>query len=459
MSAVSTESPASSDSPATSSTHAEPESEPLNRRNGPRLSWPRSFAALQIANYRIYFASELFATTGLWMQRIAQDWLIMQLTGSATAVGLTVACQFLPMLFFGMFGGLLADRFPKRRVLMVTQSVAASMAILLGILAITGVVEAWHVFAIATMLGFVTVVDNPTRQAFVPELVGDAQIRNAVSLNSSVFQLGRLLGPALSGALIHAVGQGPSFLINGGACLTVVTLLATMKLSDAMPARTGDAGRSVRREVTDGITYIRNTPEIGWTIVLVTAAGLFGLNMPVVLSAFAKTVFTGGVGGYSLFNSLVAIGALTGALLSAQRNNGPRLRLLVGCLIALGLGLAGAALLGAETMFCVMLVGIGMVTLVFLTSANSLVQLTAPPQVRGRVMSVYLLMLLGTQAVGGPMTGSMIDAIGARPAMLLCGLLLAGVTALAGIGMARQGNLRLTVNRRYRRVPLQIVQR
>lgn len=424
-----------------------------------RLRLPRSFTALRIANYRIYFVSQLIATTGLWMQRIAQDWLIMQLTGSATAVGIIVACQFLPMLFFGMFGGLVADRFPKRRVMMVTQSVAASMAILLGTLALTGVVHAWHVFAIATMLGFVTVVDNPTRQAFVSELVGTAHIRNAISLNSSVFQLGRLLGPALSGALIHAVGQGPSFLVNGAACLTVVTLLGVMRLSDAVPARAAGAARSVRRELLDGIGYIRRAPEIGWTILLVTAAGLFGLNMPVILSAFAKTEFAGGVGGYSLFNSLVAIGALGGALLSAQRSRNPRLRLLVSCLVGLGLALAAAALSGTEPLFCLVLIAIGLVTLVFLTSANSLVQLTAPPQLRGRVMSVYMLMLLGTQAVGGPLVGWTIDGIGARPAMLLCGLLLAGTTMLAGWGMARRGNLRLAPRRGYRRVPLQIVQR
>ena len=418
--------------------------------------WPRSFAALQIRNYRIYFCSQIVANTGLWMQRIAQDWLINQLTGSAAAVGITVACQFLPVLFFGMFGGLVADRLPKRRVLMVTQSVAATLAGLLGLLAITGVVQAWHVFAIAVMLGFVTVVDNPTRQAFVSDLVGRDHIRNAISLNSSVFQLGGLIGPAISGVLIHAIGQGPSFLINGAACLLVVTLLGIMTVPDTVSS-TPAQNDSIGRQLAEGLGYIRRTPEVAWTIVLVTALALFGLNMPVILTAFATNVFTSGVGGYSLFNTLVAVGSLTGALLSARRKGGPRLRLLVSCLVALGIGLMLASRFGWEPLFCLTLVGIGMVTLLFLTSANSLVQMTAPTAVRGRVMSVYLLLLLGCQAIGGPIVGTVIDHIGVRSTMLICGSIVAIAAGGAGLAMARQSNLRLSVRRN--RIPLHIVHR
>lgn len=418
--------------------------------------WPRSFAALQIRNYRIYFCSQMVANTGLWMQRIAQDWLINQLTGSAAAVGITVACQFLPVLFFGMFGGLVADRLPRRRVLMVTQSVAATLAGLLGLLAITGVVQAWHVFAIAVMLGFVTVVDNPTRQAFVSDLVGREHIRNAISLNSSVFQLGGLIGPAVSGVLIHAIGQGPSFLINGAACLLVVTLLGIMTVPDTV-GTAPTQNESIGKQLAEGLGYIRRTPEVLWTIVLVTALALFGLNMPVILTAFATKVFTSGVGGYSLFNTLVAVGSLTGALLSARRTGGPRLRMLVSCLVGLGVGLVLASRFHWEPLFCLMLVGIGMVTLLFLTSANSLVQMTAPAAVRGRVMSVYLLLLLGSQAIGGPIVGTVIDHIGVRATMLICGSIVAIAAVGAGLAMARQSQLRLSVRRN--RIPLQIVHR
>lgn len=419
--------------------------------------WPRSFAALQVRNYRIYVCSQLVANTGLWMQRIAQDWLISDLTGSAAAVGITVACQFLPVLLFGMFGGLIADRFGKRRVLMITQSVAAGLAILLGLLAVTGAVQAWHVFGIAAMLGFVTVVDNPTRQAFVSELVGHTHIRNAISLNSSVFQLGGLVGPAISGVLINAVGQGPSFMINGGACLLVVTLLGIMAIPASAKVGSAAAGTSIKEQFTEGLGYIRRTPEVLWTIVLVGALALFGLNMPVILTAFATTEFSSGVGGYSMFNTLIAIGSLTGALLSARRSASPRLRFLVSCMVGLGTGLVLASLFGLELLFCATLVGIGVVTMLFMTSANSLVQMTAPAAVRGRVMSVYLLMLLGCQAIGGPIVGASIDHFGVRPTMMTCGVIVALVALSTGLAMARQSQLRLTVVRGL--VPLHIVHR
>jgi MFS family permease len=375
-------------------------------------------------------------------------------------VGITVACQFLPVLVFGMFGGLIADRFPKRQVLMITQSVAAGLALLLGVLATTGAVQAWHVYGIAVLLGFVTVVDNPTRQAFVSELVGQQHIRNAISLNSSVFQLGGLVGPAVSGVLISAVGQGPSFMINGGACLLVVTLLGIMTVPDNRSSRAPAEKTSISSQFAEGLRYIRRTPEVAWTIVLVTALALFGLNMPVLLTAFATTQFTSGVGGYSLFNTLVAVGSLSGALMSARRTGGPRLRMLVSCLVGLGITLMLASLWGWEPLFCATLVAIGMVTMLFMTSANSLVQMTAPPAIRGRVMSVYLLMLLGCQAVGGPIVGAAIDHVGVRPTMLTCGAIVAVVSVLAGVAMAHQSQLRLAVGRTQERlVPVQIVHR
>jgi MFS family permease len=435
------------------------EQHPAPQHPAPKASfqWPKSFAALQIRNYRIYVCGQLVANTGLWMQRIAQDWMISRLTGSAAAVGITAACQFLPVLLFGMFGGLVADRFGKRRILMITQSVAAGLALTLGLLAVTGVVQAWHVFAIATMLGFVTVVDNPTRQAFVSELVGHEHIRTAVSLNSSIFQLGGLIGPAVSGVLISAVGQGPSFMINSAACLLVVTLLGIMVIPKE--ARTGAVakGAPLKSQLAEGLSYIRRTPEVLWTIILVAVLAAFGANLPVILTAFATTEFTSGVGGYSLFNTLVAVGSLVGALYSARRRSSPRLRLLVSCLVGLGVVEILASLWRVEFLFCATLVGIGMINLLFMTSANSLVQMTAPAAVRGRVMSVYLLMLLGCQAIGGPVIGAAIDQFGVRATMMTCGSIVALVAVAAGLAMARQSRLRLTVVRSLQ--PLHIVHR
>ncbi len=387
------------------------------------------------------------------MQRIAQDWLVLQLTGSVAAVGVAVALQFAPVLIFGLVGGMVADRFPKRRILLVTQSVATSLALTLGLLTLTHQVQAWHVFVIAALLGFVTVVDNPTRQVFVSELVGPAHIGNAISLNASVFQFGALLGPALSGLLIQAVGQGWSFLINAAACAAVVVTLTQLRSPAAPRVRTGGNGVQLR----PALRYIRRTSEIGWTIVLVAALGLFGLNMPVILTAFADQVFDTGVGGYALFNSLSALGALTGALISARRRDKLRLRVLAGCLGVLAAVVVTASAAPSVWLFGPLLVGVGLVTLLFITGANSLVQLTAAPALRGRVMSVYLLVLLGGQAIGGPVVGWLIDHVGARPAMGVCGLALASVALIASLAMARQSHLTVSLDLHRPRPGLHIV--
>ncbi|HEX8509996.1 MAG TPA: MFS transporter [Propionibacteriaceae bacterium] len=415
---------------------------------------------MQVRNYRLFLSSQVIATTGLWMQRIAQDWLVLELTGSVTAVGIAVALQFLPVLLFGLFGGVLVDRYRKRTLLIITQSLAATMALTLGALALSGVVQAWHVYVIATLLGFITVVDNPTRQVYVAELVGDQHIRNAVSLNSSVFQLGALLGPALSGLLIHAVGQGWSFLINAASCLVVVAMLLVIR-----PARS-NAGATQRpeqqrplRELQEGLAYIKGTSEVGWTIVLVAAMGIFGLNMPVILAAFADDVFTAGVGGYSLFNSLAAVGALTGALLSARRREEVRLRALVSSLTVLGSMLMLASLAPVIWLFGAMLVTVGLMTLTFLTGANSLVQMHTSPTLRGRVMSVYILVLLGGQSIGSPAVGWLIDHFGARPSMFLCGGLITLLALASGLAMAKTSHLtlELDVHREHGRSPVHIV--
>ncbi len=422
--------------------------------------WPRSLASLQVRDYRLFLSSQVVATTGLWMQRIAQDWLVLQLTGSVTAVGVAVALQFLPVLLFGLFGGVIADRYSKRILLIITQSVATVMALTLGFLALSGTVQVWHVYAVATVLGFVTVVDNPTRQVFVAELVGTQHIRNAVSLNSSVFQFGALLGPALSGALIHAVGQGWSFLINAASCLVVVGMLIVLRPKNAPGSDERLKNRDQPKgQLRAGLSYIQRTSEVGWTIVLVATMGLFGLNMPVILAAFADHVFTAGVGGYSLFNSLTAVGAFSGAVLSARRRDVLRLRTLVTTLTMLGVVLMLASLAPVIWLFGIVLVAAGLMTMLFLTGANSLVQMTTAPTLRGRVMSVYILVLLGGQAVGGPSVGWLIDHFGARPSMFLCGGLVALVAIGSGLAMARTSHLtlELDVHRDHGRAPLHIV--
>lgn len=396
------------------------------------------------------------------MQRIAQDWLVLEITGSVRAVGIAVALQFLPVLLFGLWGGVIADRYSKRLILIITQSTATLLAVTLGVLALTGTIHVWHVYAVALTLGFVTVFDNPTRQVFVSELVGPNLIRNAISLNSSVFQLGALIGPALSGLLINAVGQGWSFLINAASCAVVVIMIASLRPNAASRAAKAErAARTTRPkgQLKEGLQYIARTSEIAWTIGLVAAMGLFGLNMPVILASFADHEFGNGVSGYSLFNSLTAIGALGGALISARRTGTLRLRALVTTLTLLGAAIMLAAFAPNIWTFGVVLVAIGLTTLLFLTGANSLVQTTARPSVRGRVMSVYLLVLLGMQAIGSPVVGWLIDEFGARPTMFGCGVMVAVVTMITGVMMARQSHLKLELDlhREQGRLPLHIV--
>src|SRR5699024_10700282 len=278
------------------------------RNTRPPRQWPAGLAALEIRNYRLLLSSQAIGATGGWMQRVAQDWMVLQLTGSVGAVGVTVALQFLPFLAFGLFSGVVADRFPKKLILMVTQFAAALCALVLGVLALTGTAQAWHVYVIAFVLVVVRVFAGPARTALVSELVGPAKIRNAVSLNSSVFRSAALVGPALSGLLIGSVGLGWSFLANSAAILVVVGVISRIRPTIAqLPTPASRATGQLR----EGLSYIRRTSEVRWALVLLAIASLLCLNLAVVITAYADKVFDLGVNGYSLLTSLNAIGALS----------------------------------------------------------------------------------------------------------------------------------------------------
>ncbi len=398
----------------------------------------------------------MVATTGLWMQRIAQDWLVLELTGSVTAVGIAVALQFLPVLLFGMWGGVLADRYPKRTLLIITQSLATLMAFTLGTLALSGAIQAWHVFVVAAALGFVTVVDNPTRQVFVSELVGPAHIRNAVSLNSSVFQLGALVGPAASGALISAVGQGWSFLLNAASCLVVVTMVAVIRPTSApalAPSRPeGPAARRAALHPAHLRGGLVHRPGRDHRALRPQHAGHPGRLRRRRLLRRRRAATACSTPSPPWARS-------PAPSLSARRQHSPRLRSLTSSLVLLGVLLMVASLAPSIWVFGLVLVLIGFCTLQFLTGANSLVQTTCTPAVRGRVMSVYLMVLLGGQAIGGPTVGWLVDHIGARESMLACGAMVALVCTAAGLAMARRSHLTLevTVRRGTGRLPVHIV--
>ncbi|WP_440695081.1 MFS transporter [Clavibacter nebraskensis] len=406
-----------------------------------RPPWRHTLIALSVPNFRRFTASNVIAMTSGWMQRIAQDWLVLELTGSVTAVGITVAMQFAPMLLFGLLGGVIVDRCSKRMLMMITQGTYALLSALLAVLTLSGAVEAWHIFAIAFATGLVTVIDNPARQVFVTEIVGQQHLRNAISVNSSVFQLGGMVGPALSGILLLAVGAGWSFAINALACVVVVLTLWSLDVKALI--RMPPAPRR-RGQLAEGLRYARSKPTILWPVVLVAVFSVFGLTMPVLLAAFASDVYAVGAGGYGFFNSMVAIGALTGALLSTRRAT-VRLRTIVVGVGITGLLQAAAGLMPGIAPFAVVLVTVGMASLLFQTAANSLVQLSSNVAIRGRVMSVYVLVLLGGQAIGGPLMGGIVEAWGVHVGMVVSGGVPALAAAVVAVVLARRGQLTLEV--------------
>jgi MFS family permease len=400
---------------------------------------PSTFSSLRTRNFRLFASGQVVSNTGTWMQRIAQDWLVLSLTGSATAVGITTALQFVPTLMFGLTGGLLADRYPKRRILLATQVGMAMMGATLAALTLTGRVQVWHVFVIAFGLGMVTAVDNPTRQSFVNEMVGPDHLRNAISLNASVFQLGALVGPAISGVLINAVGPGYSFALNAISYAAPLIMLGRIRDSELIHTPAKDA---VGSQLRDGVRYVASRPAMRWPIVLVGCFGLFTMNLPVTLAAFANSVFHSGPSGYGLLSSVVAAGSLTGAIVSARRTS-TRLRALAATAGVLAITEMIAAAVPTELMYTAALVPVGAATLMFLTAANSTVQLAAADAIRGRVMGVYLLVFIGSGAIGGPLLGYIDQHFGPRAGMLLAGLVPAIVLALICQRLARETGLRL----------------
>ncbi|MEE6287869.1 MFS transporter [Georgenia sp. MJ173] len=400
-------------------------------------------AVLRQHNYRLFVSSQVFANTGVWMQRIAQDWLVLSLTGSVTAVGITSTLQFTPVVLFGMFGGVLVDRYSKRMLLLVTQGAAAVLATLLAVLTFTGTIGVGHVYLIALALGLVTAVDSPARQVFVPELVGRDHLRAAVSINSSVFQLGGLVGPAIGGLVIATFGEGWAFAANAVGCVLVMAMLLRIR-----PGLLHRLPRSPRApgQLRMGLRYVWTAPPILWSIVLVGTVGMVSLNLPVMLTAFADRVYESGAGGFGTFNAMVAVGGVLGAV-TASRQQTNRMRRLVTMAALLGLALTLAALAPSATVFSAALVLVGMMTLRVLIAAHLLVQLGTDPTLQGRVMGIYLLVQLGGRAVGGPVVGGVSEALGARASLLACGLVMVGVALVVGMVLARVGSLRLSLRR------------
>ncbi|NYI71660.1 MFS family permease [Naumannella cuiyingiana] len=407
--------------------------------------WPALLSALSARGYRRYLFSLLIGSMGFWIARIAQDWLVLELTGSPSAVGLTVALQFAPVLIFGLTGGVLADRFPAGALVALSQAGVAMIALTLGLLTLTGTVQAWHVYAGALTFGFLAVIEQPARMRVIAETAGQPRIRNALSLNSTGFQSAALVGPLLAGLIIATLGTGWCFMINfATAGIAAYTLT---RLGSNSESRRSAPGQSPLRQLREGLSIVRGTSEIAWAIALAAVLAIFGLGMPALLSAMARNDFGTGVAGYGMLSAALALGSVGGALLSARGTKALRLRHLAALLCALGLLLALAASISHQLIFMGVLSLAGVVTLTLLVQAPVLIQLSCPLTVRGRVMSCYQLAVIGGQAIGNLLVGRLVESIGARPALLICAAAIVLLSIGIGVAMGRQSRLRLAVGR------------
>lgn len=399
-----------------------------------------TFRSLRNRNYRLYYAGGIVSNTGTWMQRVAQDWLVLQLSGgSGVALGITTGLQFLPMLVLGPWAGTLADRYSKRRLLLLTQAFMGLVALVLGLLDVTDVVAVWHVYVLAALLGIGSAVDNPARQAFVIEMVGPDDLPNAVGLNSASFNLGRVLGPGLAGLLIEVLDTGPVFLLNALSFVAVIAALLRMDAARLAPAPRLARGRG---QVREGMRYVLRRPDLLTVMVLVFFVGTFGLNFQITTALMATQVFGKGAGEFGVLGSIMAVGSLTGALLAARRGR-PRLRLLLLAAFAFGAVEVAAGLMPTYLTFAAMLVPAGLTALTFITAANSTMQLGVTPVMRGRVMALYMAVFFGGTPIGAPLVGAVAQVFGARWSLILGGVVSAAAAAIAAAVLARTSGLRL----------------
>ncbi|EPR75756.1 Integral membrane efflux protein [Leifsonia rubra CMS 76R] len=406
-----------------------------------RPLWRDTFSSLRLHNYRLYVIAQFIAYTAAWVQRIAVDWLVLELTGNVALVGLTIAIQFTPTIVLGAYAGVIADRFDKRATLMIAQSIIGVLSLALAIVTILGVAELWLVYLLVLLMGIIQVFDNPARAVFVNELVGPRHLRNAISLNASIFHSGAFLGPALSGVLIVAAGSGWAIGINAVAVVIGVIILASMRKRELLIA---PRAPETKGQIREAMRYIRNKPTLFWTMVMVFVIAVFGMPMPTLLAAMANTVYETGASGYGLYNSLAAIGALLGALASARRSS-LRLRTIIFGAVLYGVAMMLAGIVPIYSLFLGVLIGIGLSRLLLMTAAETMVQLSSNLVIRGRVMAFYVMVILGGQAVGGPLMGTIAELWGAKIAFVIAGGVPTVVAITIAILLARSGRLTVRV--------------
>ncbi|MDQ2996732.1 MAG: MFS transporter [Chloroflexota bacterium] len=394
----------------------------------------RGFHALQVRNYRLFWIGQLISQTGSWMQTTAQAWLVLQLTQSPLALGLVITLQFLPVLLLSLIGGVITDRWPKHRLLTITQVAALLQAAVFAALVATGMIQLWHVYVLATIQGIIMAIDNPVRQSFVVELVGREHLINAVALNSMLFNGSRIVGPALAGIMIASASStlnGISLVLAVNAISFVAVLVGLLimrpsEFSNVPPVVAGKIGQ----RLVEGLAYVWHTPSVMLVMIVVAAIGTFGYNFSVVLPLLSGFVLHTDAAGFGALSAFLGFGSLVGAIATAYMRQVTVGRLMIG-------STAFAILLGAvaiSTNYAIsgaLLIALGFAGILFSTSANTLLQLNVPDALRGRVMSLYMLLFAGSTPIGGLLIGTLSNIIGVAETLLVCAAL-----CLLGIGGA-----------------------
>lgn len=408
----------------------------------------RTFASLAYRNYRYWFFSALIANVGTWMQRVAQDWLVLtELTDdSGFAVGMVTGLQFAPTLFITPFGGLLADRVNRRKLLIFTQGAMGVLAGALGWLVISGQAQLWHVYVMAFLLGVVSAIDAPVRQTFVAELVPLGTMPNAVGLNGASFNAARLIGPAAAGLLIAAVGAGWAFVANAVSFVATIVGLLLMRQSDLIVLPHAPSERGQLRE---GVRYTMHRTDILVIMAVMALVSMFGLNFQLTSAVMAREAFERGAGEYGALSSIMAIGSLAGALIAARRRN-PRVSLVIASAFLFGLSMCISAVLPSYWAYAISGIPVGFFASTMMNAANTTIQLSTAPEMRGRVMSFYMMVFLGSTPIGSPIVGWIAEAYGARWSVGVGGIVSILVAAAAGLWTVRHWKVRVRYSLRHR---------
>lgn len=410
-------------------------------RRAPSVTRVNPFSSLRVRNYRLYFGGQLISLTGTWAQRVAQDWLVLQLTNSGTALGIVTALQFAPALLLSLYGGALADRGDKRKLLLCTQTGLGLAALVLGLLDVSGVIAIWQVMVLAAVLGVISAVDTPIRQSFVIEMVGSEDLPNAVALNATTFNLARIIGPAVAGLVITAFGTGWAFLGNAASSLAVLAGLMLMRTAELFPSKPVDRKPG---QYKAAVRYVRNRSDLVLPMLLMFIIGTFGMNYQITIALVAKQVFHRGAGSFGLLSTALAVGATIGALAATFRRGRPTRLFLIGAALAFSLAelLVGSMPTFGLTAFALIPAGLSMITLA--QSANATVQLGVEPTMRGRVMGLYILCFMGGTPIGSPIVGWVAQAFGPRWGLLGGGLICLIATIVIGGYLARHHRVGLS---------------